>query len=1402
MQRSSTAEARNPLLLCVFILGLMAALFIVPYQFRSEAGQTGEGLIKRTESHVPGLENYDIREDKASVDTLVKFREKMGVDAASIADINADFVRGENELRRRIPTLKVEYSTDLKSPAMIAPDVQVDPFVRMTPPSNTKRSEILRNFIKENNNLIGISDAQADALKVTADYTNPSGYMSFARLEQEINGIPVYRGEIRAGFTKSGEMIRVLNDLATGVDYNAAPRDFGNPTEAVRKAYSYINQEAPDLDALRNDAASTDLKVVFGRGDWATTAEKMYFPTEVGVVRPAWRVLIWLPVNAFYVIVDAETGIMLSRENITADQTQSATYNVYANPTAFINSADSPNPLTPGPNDPGLGTQGARISRTSITRIGNEPPNWGQNNLGWITDGNNFTDGNNVEAGVDRDTTNGVDPTSIPTGSPTRVFNFSYNPGNPVDNTGDDPTPNAPTPCVASPPPYTDYQKGAATHMFYVMNLYHDILYDLGFTEQARNFQQDNFGRGGAAGDRVSAEGQDCSGTNNANFSTPADGGRGRMQMFIWTGPTPDFDGTIDTDVIIHEVTHGTSNRLHNGLGNQGGMMGEGWSDWYAHVLLSEPTDPINGVYTTGGYVTYLITTGFVANYYYGIRRFPKAVISFTGGPPRAACGNQPCPHNPLTFRHLNAGCDTEIGTTSSANISAFPRGPIGVTGQCSQVHNAGEIWSSALWEVRSLMVQRLGWAAGTRRVLQVVTDGMKLAPANPMMLQERDAIISAASALPSIPEAQADVNDVREGFRRRGMGFSAQTISATQVVEAFDGWTLVAGNGIVTSGNNLLEPNECNTLQVPLTNNGSATATNITAVLSTTTPGVTVTQPNSTYPDIPSGGGPVNNTTPFQVSTDNSVACFTQANFTLTVNFSGGGGGSPITKNFSLPIGLAGNVYSFNNTTGTPPGNPASRTLITGSQADDAAVTVPLPTGWTSTVYDVPMTSLSVSTNGIIAINGTAPTTFTNAALPASVNGTNPSLFPFWDDMIMTTARSPQAGIYTETIGTAPNRQLILEWRAQHYNGGTAESGITINFVVVFNEGASNFSFYYIATGAGSWANGQSATVGVQRQSTGTQFTQFSFNQPVLNPGQALHATLPPGQCTPGSGPCSAATIKSRADFDGDGKTDLSVFRPSEGNWYLQRSTAGFTVAKWGISTDRLVPGRYDSDNNADLAIFRANNDPSQPDFYILNSSSSTLTGLSWGLSGDIPVIHDYDGDGRDDAAVFRPSNNTWYILNSSGSPANTIVVFGQTGDVPVPGDFNGDGKGDRVVYRNGTWIGQLSGGGSFNTSFGTAGDILVPADYDGDNKDDIAVFRPSNGTWYYLPSLGGGAVIIPWGTSGDIPVPGDYDGDGKDDQAVYRNGQWWLNRSTSGQIVQNFGISTDSAIPRAYIP
>ena len=313
--------------------------------------------------------------------------------------------------------------------------------------------------------------------------------------------------------------------------------------------------------------------------------------------------------------------------------------------------------------------------------------------------------------------------------------------------------------------------------------------------------------------------------------------------------------------------------------------------------------------------------------------------------------------------------------------------------------------------------------------------------------------------------------------------------------------------------------------------------------------------------------------------------------------------------------------------------------------------------------------------------------------------------------------------------------------------------------------------------------------------------------------PEEGTTYTLP-GNFTPGTGITpgapngpSTVSVRSRADFDGDGKTDLSVFRSATADWWLNRSTSGLSVVHWGLPSDVIVPGDYDNDGKADTAVFRANADPAGADFYILQSNGFTLAAVSWGIPGDIPMNGDYDGDGRTDVTVYRPSDNIWYVLQSSNN-ANNVVHFGTTGDIPLVIDNDGDGKSNFAVFRSseGTWyIARPTGVPAQNFDafpFGLAGDRLVPADYDGDNKDDIGVFRPTNGTWYIQRSTNGSVDFIRFGVATDVPVPGDYDGDGKDDVAVFRDGTWYLNRSTSGISISTFGVSSDTAVPVKYIP
>ncbi len=281
-------------------------------------------------------------------------------------------------------------------------------------------------------------------------------------------------------------------------------------------------------------------------------------------------------------------------------------------------------------------------------------------------------------------------------------------------------------------------------------------------------------------------------------------------------------------------------------------------------------------------------------------------------------------------------------------------------------------------------------------------------------------------------------------------------------------------------------------------------------------------------------------------------------------------------------------------------------------------------------------------------------------------------------------------------------------------------------------------------------------------------------------------------------TGPNTPTAARTKFDYDGDGKADISVYRPDGGNWYILQSQNGFTGAQFGISTDRIVPADYDGDGKTDLAVYRNGT-------WYLNRSTAGFTGFAFGAPDDIPQPADFDGDGKADLAVYRPSNGTWYVFNLVNNQF-TFAQFGASTDLPVVGDYNGDGKADFAVFRpsNGFWyIAKPTGTPAQNfdsVQLGQSGDKPVPADYDGDGKTDEAVYRPSNGVWYVQRSQAG-LFGIQFGAPTDLPVAADYDGDGKADVAVYRSGVWYLNRSTAGFTGIQFGAPTDIPTPNAFV-
>lgn len=294
----------------------------------------------------------------------------------------------------------------------------------------------------------------------------------------------------------------------------------------------------------------------------------------------------------------------------------------------------------------------------------------------------------------------------------------------------------------------------------------------------------------------------------------------------------------------------------------------------------------------------------------------------------------------------------------------------------------------------------------------------------------------------------------------------------------------------------------------------------------------------------------------------------------------------------------------------------------------------------------------------------------------------------------------------------------------------------------------------------------------------------------------------------------------KAYADFNGDGKTDYSVVRNIGGGtdgqvrWFNQLNGGAIQGADFGIASDAFLAADYDGDGKDDIAVWR----PSEGVFYIFESSTSSVRIEQFGQDGDNPrVAGDYNGDGKADLAVYRPGAesgdpSTWFYRLEANGPTY-YVPWGQNGDVPYVGDFDMDGKRDLVVKRdNGgladLWV-KLSGSDGYSgASFGFMTDKTVIADMDGDGLDDITAIRDESGqlVWYTALSSVSGVRVFQFGSTGDYPVVGDYDGDGKNDVAIWRAGTpgefWMWNSSDLSITVTLWGQTGDHpvAAARAY--
>ena len=634
----------------------------------------------------------------------------------------------------------------------------------LTQPSPEAAEARGRSFIKEQRALFHLGDDEVNSLRTRRQDRTAHNGLTHLTYEQQVAGIDLFQGRFSVHLDRRGAVLAADGELMPAAASHINRTDARlSSAEALRLAAQATNTELAVTIAPQRESATAERKISFGAVPGVATAASarlVYFPLAAKSLRLAWEFTLWMQdtPDVYLIVLDAERGSLLYRQNHTN----------YENPHGLVYTDDSPRA-----NTPQTSTSPAVVERQDLPFNGAPyfPPT--DKHFDWWNGQSQTTlISNNTDAHLDR--AGGVNVPDDPLLSvPSSNFSFS------VDFT------QAPT--------TENNQKAAQANLFYWINRYHDILYTYGFTEAAGNFQTDNFGLGGQGNDAIQADAQDGSGTNNANFSTPPDGGAGRVQMYLWTTASPQLDGDFDQGVIVHELTHGLSNRLVGNGGGLGGLqsggMGEGWSDYVGLVLLNQASDNVDGKYAVGQYVA--------NNYSNGIRRYPYSTDKAV---------------NPLTFANiaLNTG-----------------------------VHRVGEIWCSALWEMHAALVKKLGFTEGQRQSLQLVVDGMKLTPGNPTFLEARDAILLADR----VNNSGANQCVIWQSFAKRGMGFSASTSSVADAApkEAFDIAPTCSDVGTLTldrrnylSGENIVikvaDRNAPNPTQVTLTS--SVTGDQETVVL------------------------------------------------------------------------------------------------------------------------------------------------------------------------------------------------------------------------------------------------------------------------------------------------------------------------------------------------------------------------------------------------------------------------------------------------------------------------------------------------------------------------------------------------------------------------------------------
>lgn len=623
--------------LFVGVLGtLLVVVSLFPF-FKSDAAYAPDQKHVLRVPHVPPgpLPNYDIRLVGKGEFTDYDLSATDGAKSATQNVATQARVSAVDQFRSN---LKSEDAGNLRATVNETGAMKnffIDGATLSVPQSDTA-DNIARRFLTQHTSLFALSSAEVASLAMSSE-DNDRG-TTFLKYVQTVGGSKVFEGGVQVVVNKNGEVLSVREGfLVSGQTVKQKPAV--SETEGIARAFEYAGATVdPALVETYTRASKSEMSrfanpVSTGNEDVLSELNVL----RVGdTARLAWHVYAHVGPNVWYeTLVDAQTGELLLRYNLYLDAAQGTIYT----------------------EDPGAG------ARSLVSFVGDTTINTATGWMGTAT----VTTGNNVEAYLDTnadnlpDANNGAGLSNGHASAANQDFTFPF-------STAVDPR---------------TQQAAVVTNLFYFNNIMHDFSYGLGFTETSGNFQTNNFSRGGTGNDSVRAEAQDGSGTNNANFATPPEGQRPRMQQFLFTAPNPDRDSSLDSDVVFHEYGHGISNRLigngGTGLsGTQSGAMGEGWSDYWSIT--------INNDGAVGEYVV---------NNTIGIRRAAYTV-------PAAAVHD--------SYADVGAG--------------GF------------EVHNDGEVWAATLWDLRT----QLGKATTDLLVL----NGMKFTPVRPSFLNARDGILQA----------------------------------------------------------------------------------------------------------------------------------------------------------------------------------------------------------------------------------------------------------------------------------------------------------------------------------------------------------------------------------------------------------------------------------------------------------------------------------------------------------------------------------------------------------------------------------------------------------------------------------------------------------------------------------